>query len=156
MKRIHPILAKIAAEHLGVPTLKTRRSDSLDFHNVAVWEVKTALAAAFKAGRETASIAPQVAPDLPTPFDDYEIQPCRRYVDADQPDLGFVEPCAPFEADFWTVYGHIPGAGVDAIGDFHTREHAEEVFARITGRRYGDDVVATCRKPRKPQPRKEA
>jgi len=29
---------------------------------------------------------------------------------------------------------------VEAIGDFRTREYAEEVFARITGRRYRDGV----------------
>src|SRR5262249_41127367 len=36
-------------------------------------------------------------------------------------------------ADVWTLYGHIDGEGVEAIGDFATREHAEEVFRRITG-----------------------
>jgi hypothetical protein len=51
----------------------------------------------------------------------------------DAPQVSFVEPCEPFEADFWTLYGHIPGEGVQAIGDFDTRQHAEEVFARITG-----------------------
>ena len=40
------------------------------------------------------------------------------------------------EADFWSLFGHIPGQGLDCIGDFATREHAEEIFARITGRRY--------------------
>ena len=75
-------------------------------------------------------------PILPPRFDDYEIQTCRRYIEADEPNLSFVEPCEPFEADFWTVYGHIPGEGVQAIGDFHSRKHAEEVFARITGRPY--------------------
>lgn len=73
---------------------------------------------------------------LPTRFDAYEIQPCRRYIDMDEPDIAFVEPCQPYEADFWTVYGHIPGEGVQAIGDFDTREHAEEVFAQITGQSY--------------------
>lgn len=41
--------------------------------------------------------------------------------------------CEPHEADVWTLYGHINGEGVQAIGDFATREHAEEVFFRITG-----------------------
>ncbi|MBX6316166.1 MAG: hypothetical protein IRY99_25135 [Isosphaeraceae bacterium] len=40
------------------------------------------------------------------------------------------------EAEFWSLFGHIPGQGIDCIGDFKTREHAEEVFARITGRSY--------------------
>lgn len=30
----------------------------------------------------------------------------------------------------------LPGEGVEAIGDFHSRDHAEEVFSRITGRPY--------------------
>jgi len=50
MKRPAPILAAIAREHLLIPTLKTRRSDSLDFHEVAVWQVEAALKAAFAAG----------------------------------------------------------------------------------------------------------
>jgi len=36
---------------VGVETLETRRSDRLDFHDVAVWELKAALIAAYEAGR---------------------------------------------------------------------------------------------------------
>jgi hypothetical protein len=36
-------------------------------------------------------------------------------------------------ADFWTLCGHIPGQGVQAIGDFDTRQHVEEVFSHVTG-----------------------
>jgi hypothetical protein len=50
MKRPDPILAAIARQHLLIPTLETRRSDSLDFHNVAVWQLEVALKAAFDAG----------------------------------------------------------------------------------------------------------
>jgi hypothetical protein len=46
--------------------------------------------------------------------------------------------CEPHEADVWTLYGHIPWRGIEAIGDFDTREHAEEVYARITGVPYDD------------------
>ena len=77
-------------------------------------------------------------PTLPARFDNYEIHPCRRFIDPDEPDFSFVEPCEPFEADFWTLYGHVSGEGVQAIGDFDSGEHAEEVFARIAGRRYRD------------------
>ena len=49
------------------------------------------------------------------------------------------------EARFWSLYGHIPGQGVDCIGDFKTREHAEEVYARITGKRYGETVGKEAR-----------
>ena len=134
MKPLDQLLTGIARNHLGIPTLNPRKSDALDFHDLAVWQVQTALKAAFEAGAKAA--CPPCAEDLPTRFDDYEIQPCRRYREADEPDRAFVEPCEPFEADFWTVYGHIPGEGVQAIGDFDTREHAEEVFARISGRSY--------------------
>ncbi len=40
----------IARDHLQVPTLDTRRSDSLDFHEVAVWQLREALEAAYQAG----------------------------------------------------------------------------------------------------------
>ena len=46
------IIATIAKEHLSFDTLETRRSDSLDFRDVAVWCVKAALEAAYKAGFE--------------------------------------------------------------------------------------------------------
>ena len=40
----------IAKEYLRIETLETRRSDSLDFHDVSVWSVRAALEAAYKAG----------------------------------------------------------------------------------------------------------
>ena len=43
-------LAAIAKEQLRMDTLETRNSDSLDFHDVAVWSVKAALEAAYRAG----------------------------------------------------------------------------------------------------------
>lgn len=136
MNRLHQILAAIASQHLGIATLEPRRADSLDFHEVAVWQVEAALQAAYDAGRNTASQPPYQATQGPARFDAYEIQPCRRYIDIDEPHVSFVEPCESFEADFWTLYGHIPGEGAQAIGDFDTHKHAEEVFARITGRPY--------------------
>jgi hypothetical protein len=66
-------------------------------------------------------------------YDNYEISPCRRYEEPDSPGKFYFEPCEPHEADVWTLYGHINREGVEAIGDFATREHAEEVFRRITG-----------------------
>jgi hypothetical protein len=44
------LLKAIACEHLGVETLETRNSDTLDFHDVSVWGVKNALQAAYQAG----------------------------------------------------------------------------------------------------------
>ncbi|MDD5470419.1 MAG: hypothetical protein PHP05_00685 [Sideroxydans sp.] len=49
---IDQIFALIAEKHLYIETLETRNSDSLDFHDVAVWAVRDALEAAFKAGVE--------------------------------------------------------------------------------------------------------
>lgn len=47
-------LEKIALDHLFIDTLETRNSDSLDFHDVSVWAVKSALEAAYRAGQEAA------------------------------------------------------------------------------------------------------
>ena len=43
-------IEKIAREILDLETLETRNMDSLDFHDLAVWEIRKALEAAFNAG----------------------------------------------------------------------------------------------------------
>ncbi|MBC2593526.1 hypothetical protein H5P28_04550 [Ruficoccus amylovorans] len=43
-------LDAIARDILGVPTLKTRNRDALDFHDVAVWGLHDALAQAYRNG----------------------------------------------------------------------------------------------------------
>ena len=53
-KHLHTLLTQIAQQHLKVETLETRHSDSLDFHDVAVWQIEEALEAAFEAGRQDA------------------------------------------------------------------------------------------------------
>jgi hypothetical protein len=73
------------------------------------------------------------AADLPTRFDGYEIHGIKK--------LGkgrskHAEQVPDEQAQFWSLFGHIPGQGIDCIGDFATRGHAEEIYARITGRRY--------------------
>ena len=70
---------------------------------------------------------------LPTPFDDYEISGVREYGKGKR---RHCEQVTDDEAQFWSLYRHIPGAGLDCIGDFATRQNAEEVYARITGRHY--------------------
>lgn len=60
------------------------------------------------------------------PYDDYEIHGCKDFGD-------FTEQVPDDEAEFWSLYGHIPGQGVECIGDFTSRHHAEEVLERITG-----------------------
>jgi hypothetical protein len=47
---VDELLAAIAKATLHIDTLETRKSDSLDFHDVAVWSVKAALEAAYRAG----------------------------------------------------------------------------------------------------------
>jgi len=49
-KQIDLLLAEIALGHLFIETLATRHSDRLDFHDVSVWAVKSALMAAYQAG----------------------------------------------------------------------------------------------------------
>ena len=52
MKPIEQLLTQIAQQHLDIETLETRRSDRLDFHDLAVWSIKAALEAAYLAGIE--------------------------------------------------------------------------------------------------------
>jgi hypothetical protein len=44
------VIAKIAKEQLDLDTLETRKSDSLDFSEHAVWQLRAALEAAYNAG----------------------------------------------------------------------------------------------------------
>ena len=46
------LLREIAAKHFhSIETLETGNSDGLDFHDLAVWSIRTALGAAFAAGQ---------------------------------------------------------------------------------------------------------
>jgi len=62
MKRKHHrgmagIIEDIAKKELGIQTLEIRRMDSLDFHDVAVWQVRAALEAAYRAGEAAGAAA---------------------------------------------------------------------------------------------------
>ena len=59
MTTINSILTQIAQQHLRIETLETRKSDSLDFPEVAVWCLRAALEAAFKAGVELGASMPK-------------------------------------------------------------------------------------------------
>ena len=50
MNHLEQLLTQIAQQHLDIETLETRRSDRLDFHDLAVWSIKAALEAAYQAG----------------------------------------------------------------------------------------------------------
>ena len=47
-------MQQIALDHLFIETLETRNSDRMDFHEVSVCGVKSALMAAYEAGRQAA------------------------------------------------------------------------------------------------------
>jgi len=66
-------------------------------------------------------------------FDAYEIHGGREF---GRGKSRYCEPVPDREARFWSLYGHIPGQGLECIGDFKTREFAEQVYARITGQPY--------------------
>lgn len=45
-------LQEIALREFGIESLDRQDADDLDFHDIAVWTLKAALTAAFKAGQE--------------------------------------------------------------------------------------------------------
>jgi len=58
MNQFEQLLTQIARSKLDIETLETRHSDRLDFHDVAVWRIRDALEAAFKAGVEVGIALP--------------------------------------------------------------------------------------------------
>lgn len=47
---VSKLLEEIAEKYLGIDTLQTRKDDSLDFHESAVWQIKQALETAYQCG----------------------------------------------------------------------------------------------------------
>ena len=58
-------MQQIALDHLFIETLETRNSDRMDFHEVSVWGVKSALMAAYQAGLAASQSATAKATDQP-------------------------------------------------------------------------------------------
>lgn len=80
------------------------------------------------------------------PFDNYEIHGCRTYaIEGENGVEAFAEQCPDSEAEYWTLFGHIPGQGLETIRDFPSREAAEEMFQRITGIPFGETEVRQAR-----------
>jgi hypothetical protein len=52
------LILEIARRRFFLETLETRNSDSLDFHDVAIWAIRDALTEAFEAGRRAGAGAP--------------------------------------------------------------------------------------------------
>ena len=65
-QQLDQLLARIAQEHLFIETLETRNHDRLDFHDVGVWCVKSALMAAYQAGLAAGQSAAAKAAGQPT------------------------------------------------------------------------------------------
>lgn len=55
MANVDKLLEQIAKQELGIETLETQNSDSLDFHDVSVWSIKAALEKAYEAGKQGAA-----------------------------------------------------------------------------------------------------
>jgi uncharacterized protein DUF6900 len=49
------VLQRIAKKYLRLNTLDRRNSDSLDFHHLAVWQIRIAFEAAYRAGKRSNS-----------------------------------------------------------------------------------------------------
>lgn len=75
-------------------------------------------------------------------YDNYEISGCRRKDDKTDPHLlgDTVVRCEDEDAVIWTIYGHIDGQAVEAIGHFPDRKTAENVYQRIVG----EPFAASC------------
>lgn len=52
-------IERIAKEYFRVETMDTRRSDGLDFYDVAIWNIKSALTAAYMAGACSTTVKDQ-------------------------------------------------------------------------------------------------
>ena len=65
-QQLDKLLAQIALDHLFIETLATRNSDNLDFHDVSVWGVKSALMAAYQAGLAARQNTAAKTADQPT------------------------------------------------------------------------------------------
>ena len=52
-KNTNDAFAQIAKGTFGISTLTTQLADRLDFHTIAVWQLKRALQAAYELGRDS-------------------------------------------------------------------------------------------------------
>jgi len=53
------LYVQIAQCELRIPTLRTRNSDNLDFHDLSVWQILAALQRAYAEGRASALLQQQ-------------------------------------------------------------------------------------------------
>lgn len=70
-------------------------------------------------------LVPTLARDMKShAIDDIEINPCTSWTEGNET---FVEQCEPKDAQFWSVYVHYEGGGLDCIADCETEEQANKV-----------------------------
>jgi hypothetical protein len=69
------IIDRIAREALGLETLESRRMDSLDFYEHAVWSIQEALERAYEAGLAARQRPPAPPTTCPSCGRDIEITP---------------------------------------------------------------------------------
>ena len=93
-KTLDKLFQQIALNHLAIDTLETRHSDRLDFHEVSAWGIKSALQAAFDAGKQAACTAQQqhLKGDHHDYSDETHRHPKHRILAATQRTDGNIEP----------------------------------------------------------------
>jgi len=72
-------------------------------------------------------------------FDGYEVWPVRDFEDSVWGKLA--EVVFEHQAEYWSLFGHIPGQGVEWLKDFPTREAAEVVQYRLKGRTPAENFI---------------
>ncbi len=74
----------------------------------------------------------KVVPEMP--FDAMEIHPCKTENGNGmlRSNTELVEQCEPEEAEFWSVYVHYVGGGIDSIADCTTEAEAKDVVTFLS------------------------
>jgi len=72
---------------------------------------------------------------IKTGFDGFELHPCKviNGVDSILAEHEYIEQCEPNEAEFWSVYVHLVGAGLDCIADCENEQQAKNLIAFLEG-----------------------
>lgn len=64
-------------------------------------------------------------------FDAFEVHPCLTITELDDFGRPIHETCEPEEAQFWSVYGHTPGAGLECLCDCPTEAIANKIMTAL-------------------------
>lgn len=65
-------------------------------------------------------------------FDCFEVHPCKVVDGEENLPIQCIEQCDNKDAQFWSVYVHIIGGGLDCIADCETEELANELVKFLT------------------------